>query len=528
MFSGLEPIEELHARACNKGTKTESVAAFVLACLQKRVSLDGIPIPQWRGRVEAAQLVLDYPQQLLSVQPAYLRLLGNWPHHSRFKGETLSSLEVMPLGGNDDRSKWSVVHFLSQENRRSGTGVRGDIIAFDEPPRIGILRELRKAAHAHRQLCILIGETPTILPQWAPIRADYEASMYDALKECPRSAIRRLDPERAEVRWSLSEVADWLLPPAEKAKLRRKYALEPFLADAREHGDYCVTDADCPWGDAGTAALLQMLEECEDAQEREWTITREVDGEDGRVKAQTRVIVHVLQDPVHGERYYLNIDPSRGFESTRHDPGGILVRKESNGEDVALYEGFVGSYGLGSLAAGLARQYNEAIVDPESNAGWIEGVMHGLGDAGYGNIAKTQRVGRDGAWETRWGFETTELTRPAMIGELQAWMAAFAAGTPYARCRFRRVIDTLLTTKMDEKGKIVAAPGFHDEFMILKGQSLRKFRPARPTDYNLARPAVLPPKREPDDLTLEKLIAGAREEHGGRRGFARMKERPRG
>ena len=90
LFIADDPIDELHLRACNKGTKTETAAAYVLACLQKRPELDGVPLPQWRGRVEAAQLVLDYKQQLLSVQPAYLRLLGKWPHHARYTGEILS------------------------------------------------------------------------------------------------------------------------------------------------------------------------------------------------------------------------------------------------------------------------------------------------------------------------------------------------------------------------------------------------------------------------------------------------------
>ena len=85
LFSGDDPIEELHMRACNKGTKSETLAAFGVAMAQKRPTLDGVPIPQWRGRVEGAQLVLDYPAQILSVQPAYLRVLGDWPHRANFR-----------------------------------------------------------------------------------------------------------------------------------------------------------------------------------------------------------------------------------------------------------------------------------------------------------------------------------------------------------------------------------------------------------------------------------------------------------
>src|ERR1051326_2858923 len=66
LFSSANPIDELHARACNKGTKTESCAAFVVACLQKRRCLDGVKLPEWRGPVHALALSLDYPQQKLS------------------------------------------------------------------------------------------------------------------------------------------------------------------------------------------------------------------------------------------------------------------------------------------------------------------------------------------------------------------------------------------------------------------------------------------------------------------------------
>ena len=525
LFVAHDPIEELHIRACNKGTKSESVAAFVVAACQKRNDLDGVPLPQWKGRVEAVQLVLDYPQQILSVQPAYLRVLGLWPHHATYKGEVLSSLRIMPVGGDlKDERTWSVIKFLSQENRRSGTGVRADIIAFDEPPRMSILRELRKAAHARRRMVMVIGETPTIRTQWGELSQDYEKSEHDRLKECPRSSIRRLDPERAEVRYSLGEVADWLIPPAEKAKLRRKYALEPYLADAREHGDYCITEGRCPFHEP---TLLAMLAACDrEIREVEWDITREVDGEDGRVKRVARVMLHVLEDPQPGERYYLNVDPSKGIDSPEHDPGGILVRKESTGEEVTLYEGYIGSYGLGSLAAGLGKQYNMAVVDPESNSGWSEGVMRALGDVSYGNIARTYKTGHGGKLEPRFGFETNETTRPAMIGALQAWIAAWAAGAPYARCYFPRVIRALLETVVDEKGKVVAGAGYHDEFLILKGQSLRKYRPQR-DDQNMARPAIPPVRADADELTLEKLMARAQDRGHEGQGVRRSRPLPR-
>ena len=164
-------IKELLARACNKGTKTETVAAFVLACCRKMKTLDGVPLPQWRGPVEAAQFVLDYKLELLSVQAAYLRLIGQHPHHPVKNGEYLSTLHIMPEGGDpNDESDWSVIHFISLKNPEAGVGARADIAAFDEPPPMRVLREMRKAPHFGRLGIRIIDLTPTVMSRWVELR----------------------------------------------------------------------------------------------------------------------------------------------------------------------------------------------------------------------------------------------------------------------------------------------------------------------------------------------------------------------
>lgn len=475
-----DPIDELHLRACNKGTKTQTCAAYVLACLQKRKHLDGVPLPQWDGPVEGAQLVLDYPQQIGSVQPAFLKLLGRWPHHARYKGEILSSLRVAPVGGGDE-SAWSTIHFHSQENRRTGTGLRGDVIAFDEPPNMEILRELRKAAHAGRRSLLLIGETPTVRSQWAPLRADYG--------DTPRSTLRRVDLERAEARWSLHEVADWILSPAEKAKLRRKYATDP-LADAREHGDYFDASGLCPFD---IETLRQMLEECREPEVVEWKVTREQDTEDGVTKVVTTAPVEVYAHARPGKSYYVPCDPSAGIKDRErfHDPGGLLVLEVGTGDLMARFNGYLGSYGLGVLQAGLCRQYNDAVADFETNGGWYESVKRGLADAHYGNIAQERRpLDPNGEFQTRLGWNTTAKTRPFIIGAIQSWLEAWRSGIKYGRCPSRAILECLLDIVLDEDGKPVAAPGLHDEDMILWGQGLR-----RCIAQGAGRPVPLPPRR---------------------------------
>jgi hypothetical protein len=250
-----------------------------------------------------------------------------------------------------------------------------------------------------------------------------------------------------------------------------------------------------------------MLEECEEPEIVEWDVQREIAGESGMVRTWCTVRVEVLEPPRAGERYIVHIDPSKGINDKAHDPGGILISKESTGEDVVLYEGYLGSYGLGTLGAALGLQYNYAKVSPENNSGWAEGVLRGLADSGYGNVAHTRKPTQPGKWETELGFATTTKTRPAMIEAGQEWVEAYRAGTPYAPCRFRRVIEAFRQTILDLKGKVVAAPGYHDEFVILKGQSLLMRRRRHDPNAVRHRPPVDRRQHDPE-RELAKWVMG--------------------
>jgi hypothetical protein len=242
------------------------------------------------------------------------------------------------------------------------------------------------------------------------------------------------------------------------------------LADARIHGDYIDASGSCPFD---ISTLLQMLEECREPEIVEWKVTREIDTEEGRTRVTTEVPVEVFAQPRIGRSYYIPIDPSSGVNDPKHDPGGLHVRERGNGDLVARFNGYIGSYGIGVLAAGLARQYNDAIVDPETTGGWGEGVLRGLADSHYGNVSRQKRELTPGKWHTELGFKTTRDTRSAMIAAIQAWTEAWKSGIRYAATPSREVLQCLLDIILDETGKPVAAPGLKDEDMILQGQSLR-------------------------------------------------------
>lgn len=516
MFTGPEPIHEGHIRGPNKGTKSQSTAAYVVACLQKRTHLDGIPLPEWQGRVTAAQLVLDFQQQILSVQEAYTKVLGHWPHHERKAGQYLSSLSVMPVGGNpDDETDWSLVHFLSQKNPDSGVGARADIVAFDEPPKMPVLRELRKAAHAGRRGIRIIAETPTKRSQWAELKEDYGDS--------PRATIRRVDRLRAECRWSLDEVADWCLSPQEKLDLWDSYRGDPLFGEdggARWHGDYMATEGACPFD---VATIVKMMAEwCTDPDPVSWRVPVETVG--GKPALVAKVDLHVWDKPKPGRTYYIPIDPSSGVDDKRHDPAALHVVETISGDIVATHESRIAPYALGVLAAGVARQYNAAVIDPEVNDGWGLTVLNGIRDSGYGNIGHEMRELSPGSWSKEVGFRTTKDSRGHMIGAVQAWIEAFRAGAPYGKCQSRRVFEELLDCELDENNKIVAASGSHDEHLILRGQGLRKCvnRSGR------AIPEIqLPPTTKDQRIIARMLESDVVDEDGERPELLVPRSRPR-
>lgn len=497
-FSLMEKdVDELAGRACNKGTKTESFAAYVIACAQKRTNLDGVPLPRWRGPVECAQLVLDYPQQILSVQPAYLRLLGRWPYRATWSGEILKTLKVKTIYGSDRESEWSTIHFLSQQNRRSGVGVRGDVVAFDEPPSMAILRELRKAAHAGRRGIRLIGFTPTIRRQYQELKADYG--------DTPRRSIRRVDQERAEVRWSLDEVADWVLSPEEKAKLLRIYEKDP-LKQARIHGDYCITEGTCPFNANG---LKELLEACEEPKRIvNWRVTQTAENDTGRTKVVRTVPVEVWKEPELNKSYWVTIDPSSGVDDNMHDPFELCVTEDETGDLCLRAGGYLTGRLVGTLAAGIARQYNNSRVDVEVNDRWGVNVVEGVHAAGYGNWARERRELKDGSFSDEIGFHNNQNTRPLIIGAVQSWVDNWAAGIKYAKCPSRAYIETLMDCVLDEKGKIVGAPGVHDERLIVRGQALR--RAVRRMGIDM--PEFATPKPTKNQALVERMRAQARRE----------------
>lgn len=505
-------VDEVAVRAPNNGGKTEWGTAVVLACAMGRDNLDGIPLPVWPGRVDALELARDYKQQKLSTQQTYLRLIGAHPHRVKWIGDNvLSSLRVRHKDSTDAEETWSLITFQSQENRRAGLGARADIVRADEPPDREIWHEARKSAHANRRGLRLITYTPIKRPEWWWIKEEYG--------DGPRGCVRKVGEHWAEVRYSMED--NTVLSPERKRTLIDEFVKMGAIADARIHGDFVDASGECPFDEE---ALVAMLAECQEPSLVEWRVSRETD-ESGARKVAV-VSVEVYSKPRAGAEYYIPIDPSAGVDDNLHDPAGLHVVEIGSGDLVARYVGAIAPFALGALAAGLARQYNNAQIQPEVNDGWGLTVLRGIHESHYGNIGSERRLLSAGEWSNEVGFRTTQSSRADMMGAIQAWLQAWKAGVRYGKCPSRKVIECLLDAVLDEKGKPVAAPGRHDEDLILRGQSLRK----AVLRSGMVAPDLQPMPKSPDQDIIEKILSGSREDEYDTpfgQVAARARERPR-
>ena len=98
-----------------------------------------------------------------------------------------------------------------------------------------------------------------------------------------------------------------------------------------------------------------------------------------------------------------------GVDDGEHDPGECTVWDVSVRPvvDVASYSGFLGEYGLGVLSAGMAKHYEEALVDPDTTGGLGGGFLGGLRSAKYGRIVN-HRTGKQEMSRVRVGFVQLE------------------------------------------------------------------------------------------------------------------------
>ena len=344
---------------------------------------------------------------------------------------------------------------------------------LDEPPPVQYLEAVRSRV-GMRPLRRLITATPLDAMKWRPIKDQYPPEENE------------VEGGRVRVRWSVFDneaLPDWVkedLTRAAEGQVHEK---------AKLYGHHVDAKGECPWAadllDRWTARTSQGVF-------LRVTATDERDTVKGREKYQVTKTCEVWQDPQPNQRYLVVADASSGIKSNEHDPGGVHVWEVDSRKLVARFgqmrgshdpwNGYIGAYGLGWIAATLAKKYSSggvaAVVAPEGNA-WAGPMLTALADARHFNIFRDDKVDRPGQEGMRLGFVNSDATRPLFIGALENAMARddVVIQSP-------EVVQCMRDCIIDRNGKIVAGPGYHDEDMILAGAALhiihRRFPSTRP------------------------------------------------
>jgi hypothetical protein len=331
-------------------------------------------------------------------------------------------------------------------------------------------------------------------------------------------------------RWSLNEVADWILSPRAKREMWEDYSGDPLFGEdggARWHGDFTNVEGSCPFD---VPTIYRMIDEwCRPPEMRRITIS--IEDPDGKPKQVETIAVEVWIPPDRTRSFYQAIDPASGVEG--NNPLGLQLGCEATGDLAVRWNGYVAPHSAGALAAALSRHYQHerrlpegrvvlenAATDIEMMDHWGVNVLRGYEQNGGTNVCYEKRELRPDVWSKEVGYRVNAESRAIWIGCIQEWIAAFKAGTPYAVCRSRAVFDCLLDMELDDRDQAVAGPGVaHGEDFVLLGQRLRRLERPRAED-----PQVYVPALTPEELQLRNLL-GVREH---RRSGGRMLRVPNG
>lgn len=453
----------------NKAGKTTFAYVFVALARGLR-SIDGIDLPSVPQPSSWVVASLDFTQQQLSVQPKYLRAVGTWPHKALWDRDTLRSLRVKYDGcQSDDPKDWSLITFISAKNQQAGTGFRGNGYHCDEPPPMWLLSELRKMGDAGQLVIGIITATMLKRSQWQPLRIDYPEPTLNEGRWVGRF-LRLRAPAFNPDDLDDTSVGNRFLTRADKEDMLAKYRNDPTY-EARILGREIDTSGANPLR-AVLAELQKQHDAARDGDVTEWKVAREVPTREGKQLVTELVEVESWGEPKPSSRYRIYVDTSLGLADGAHDPGMVQVVDMTERTQVCRYEGYLGEYGLGVLAGGLSKRWNDAEVKVATTGGYGEACLSGLRAVGCKNIFTTQVTSRHGAIDrTDIGWKETADTRLEGFAALREAFVAASAGHPYLTIRSRADLAQLIDLQVDDKDRIIRIAGVHHgESAVLLGR----------------------------------------------------------
>lgn len=151
--------------------------------------------------------------------------------------------------------------------------------------------------------------------------------------------------------------------------------------------------------------------------------------------------------PISGRRYLVSVDPAGG--GSEGDYSAIEVLDLDTGLQCAEFAGHLGGLELAQLIAGLAKEYNHAWAVVERN-------NHGSGVLAHLEMScRWERIYRQNGQA---GWLTTSLSRPAMLGRLDA-----ALVEEPERFMSKRLLSECRSFVRLANGRTGARAGAHDD-----------------------------------------------------------------
>lgn len=454
---------EVFWRASNSSGKTTGGAVLGVAMARGIRVLDDETVPYLGVPNVGWVLSLSYKQQVDSVQAAYLKWIGGWPHKiSWVTGPAKGYIDAIWLktelckhGTNESCKTCSRIVFHCEESH-SAVGGRIDWAHADEPPSEPVWREMRARKRAGKKFVRYITATPLERERWEWLQRDF----------------RGCDQEVVGGRFELRSVMSDNLALSQKdlKHFEEAFANDP-MREARLKGDYVDVGGACPFN---YALLQRWRDRCQPPVRKRVTILTEIEGFTGRKLANGDLEVEIWEapdlDPGNDEKYFVICDPSLGIDDGRHDPAGMWVFARRKPRLVMRYNGYVSGYGLGRLAAVVAQTYNRAYVDIDTSGGYGENTLRAIADAKYSRLCQDMDPDRPGVYSPRLGFRLSRATRNELVGLVQQSLIEDSV-----MVWSTDLIDTLMGIRMiavPGGWKYEPRPGDHDEDLVGLGRFL--------------------------------------------------------
>jgi hypothetical protein len=339
----------------------------------------------------------------------------------------------------------------------------------DEPPPILYLEALRSRLGAKRALRGYITATPLERKTWGPIKVQYP------LEE------NQLEGDRVRVRWSVFD--NEALSPTVQESLRQRAAGSAY-EKAMLYGHHVDAEGDCPW----SADLLDRWHARTRRGELELLkVTDEKDRPEGRERYQAFRVVEYWERCDPNGVYLATLDASSGIRKADHSPSGVHIWNLRTRSLAARYgqiaglkamhsdlqpewNGYIGSYGLGWIGAGMMQRYvvggTQVLCAPEVGP-WQAGTLRALRDAGHRRFVYETSIETPGQQATRIGFLNSDKTRPKFFAAIEEGLArddVTILSPEVIRCYKDLIVDA--------NNKLVPGAGYHSEDAILSGAAL--------------------------------------------------------